>query len=203
MDKPSPPPPPPPPPPQAKYSVWTFTYSPKEDTVGCPNNLCKFLEEHARKWYLVQETADKKHVQCVFITQKGYSRSWGNKARKDLGYDKAELLIHVHKDLLGAIGYQDGEVLDNHGFSEDEILRAQEYYKNRVDGKYYRDHINTMTTLYPAQVNPTKALVSAREGIVDEEEIEARMVSMGFIWPGMKTTDPYVKQCRIRDGMTV
>lgn len=161
----------------------------------------KFLEEHGVKWFLVQETADKKHVQCAFITRKGYSRSWGNWVRKDLGYDKAELLIHTHKDIMGAIGYQDGVVLDNHGFTESEIEAAREHYKNRVQGKYYRDHVNTMVTLYPAQVNPTKALVGAREGLVDDEEIEARMVAMGFIWPGMKTTGPYVAQCKARDKL--
>lgn len=178
-----------------------MTYSPDGDTNGCPHNLMELLERCASKYFLVEEKADKLHVQCAFQTQKGYSRSWGNKVRKDLGYSAAELKIHPHNDILGAVGYQEGVVLACKGFTDAEIQHARDYYKNRVMGKYYRDHAKTMVGLLPSQVNLIKAHVGAKEGLDDEHAIETRMVEMGMSWPGMKVTDPYLKQCRIRDGM--
>jgi len=180
---------------------WTLTYSPQDNTQGCPDKILDWLKAHARKYLLVQEMADKLHVQAAFITQKGYSRSWGNKARKDLGYDSTELLIHTHKDFLGALGYQEGEILDRKGFTDADIAEARKHYKNRLAAKYYTDHVNTMKTLYPSQVNPVRAHVMAREHM-DEEEAEARMVQLGYIWPGMRITDPYVRQCAVRDRVT-
>lgn len=185
---------------QAKYVTWTLTYSPEVDTEGCPENIMQFVTKHAKKYYMVQELADKKHIQCAFLTQKGYSRSWGNKVRKDLGYTNTELRIHVHNDFLGAIGYQDGEVIANSGFSEQEISAAREYYKNRVNMKYYRDHVKTMVQLSLAQVNPIRDHIMAKEH-VDEYTAENIMVNGGFIWPYMKTTDPYVNNCKLRDSL--
>lgn len=179
-----------------------MTYSPDGDTHGCPKNLVELIEHKAAAWHLVEEKADKLHIQCAFITQKGYSRSWGQKIRKDLGYSAAELKIHPHNDLLGAVGYQDGTVISTKGFTDEQINYAKKHYANRVTGKYYRDHVKTMTAIQPSQVNLIKAHVGAREGLDDEQEIEIRMVEMGMCWPGMKTTDPYLQQCRIRDGMT-
>lgn len=147
---------------------------------------------------MVQEMADKKHIQCAFITKKPYSRSWGNKARKDLGYNNVELQIHPHNDILGAIGYQEGEVLVNHGFRKREIKAARKYYKNRLAGKKYRDHVKTMVTLSLAQVNPIRDHIMA-DHHVDTYTAENLMVKYGFIWPGMKTTDPYVQACRLRE----
>lgn len=149
---------------------------------------------------MVQETADKKHIQCVFITTKPYSRTWGNKARKDLGYNKTELLIHTHKDILGAIGYQEGEVLVNHGFRKRELKAARNYYKNRLFGKKYRDHVKTMIPLSLAEVNPIRDHIMA-DRHVDTNTAENVMVKSGFIWPGMKTTDPYIQACRLRDQL--
>lgn len=161
----------------------------------------KFIEEHASKYYLVEETASKKHIQCAFVTRKPYSRSWGNTIRKALEYTKTELLIHKHNDILGAIGYQDGDVLANHGFSEDEINAAKEYYKKQLNMKYYRDHVKTMTTISLAQYAAIKGHIMDRES-TDEAGAEKTMVAGGCIWAGMKNLTPYIKACKLRDACT-
>lgn len=183
---------------QAKYVEWTLTYSPPDETQGCPKNILDWIKAHARKYLLVEEMASKKHIQCAFITQKGYCRSWGNKARKDLGYSNIELQIHTHNDFLGALGYQEGDILECVGFSQADLAAARKHYKNRLQKKYYHDHLKTMTGLMPSQVNPLRAHVMEKEGL-EEYDAEQRMVAMGFIWPGMKPTDVYVAQCTTRD----
>lgn len=190
--------------PGPKKTVFTLTYSPPDHTDGCPDVIMNFIQKFARKYYVVQETASKRHVQAVFITRARYCRSWGCKQaerlRKTLKLKPKALIIHPHANLAGAIGYQDGDVLANEGFDENKIKAAVKVYKLREEGKYYRDHVNTMISLNDGQATAIREHIMHKKNI-DPEEAERLMVAQGHIWPRMKDATPYIRECMLRDAL--
>lgn len=213
---------PPPPPPQSppvnavpvkrnkgnssikRSSVWTITYSPKEDVHEMPKLVRKFIKKFARKWCIVNERADKFHVQGTFITRNDYHRSWGDthakRLCKKLGLKPKAILIHPHGNLSGSIGYLDGKMIMCRGFDKKQIKAAVADYKARLEGKYYRAHVNSMIKLVPQDVSAMRQLVEHKLQC-DPEEAERHMQRMGHIWAGMKDASTFVAKCMLNDAL--
>lgn len=183
---------------QAKRIHWTLTYSPEGDTDGCPDNIKEFIKEHATRFHLVQEKASKLHVQCYFITKTPYSRSWGNAKRMSLGYNKVELKIHPHPDPLGALGYQEGDVLET-TFSKKEIEDAKQYYGKMLWGKKYRDNIKTAKQIGYNEIDAVLADVMD-DNNVDVATAKKMLAEANYVWKGMPT-QYYVDICRARETL--
>lgn len=193
-----------------KKYIWSVTYSPKEDTDGCPNALLAWIQKVSAKAFVVQEHAGKKHVQAVLITRTKYSRSWGcteskrllTKLGRDLKKERDALDIHPHNDLAGACGYQDDHtVLFNSGFTEPELKKARKYYAKRLEYKWVRDQVNTMIQLSAPQAAAMKAWVMHAHPGWSEDEAEADMVKGGHIWPGMTDFSAFISACELRKQM--
>lgn len=187
-----------------RASVWTITYSPKEDVYEMPKLIRKFIKKFARKWWIVNEKAGKWHCQGTFITRDDYHRSWGDthakRMRKKLGLKPKGLLIHPHGNLSGSLGYLDGKVIMRRGFRSKQIKAAVADYKARKEGQYYRAHVNSMIKLVPQDVRAMRALVEHKLNC-DPEEAERHMQRMGHIWAGMKDASTFVKKCMLNDEL--
>lgn len=161
----------------------------------------KWIEANARKWYVVQEIAGKSHIQAVFILKVPVGKDAPRMAFKRINKDYVlpALKVHPHKDLLGALGYQDGTVLACEGFDNEILDKAKKYYSKRVQGKYYTQHAATLQELPNGKAKAMKAHIMAKEHC-DEHSAEKKMVAMGMVWSQCKTFTPYVAACKQRDA---
>lgn len=186
-----------------KHVLWSLTFSPAEDTDGIPDTLLNFIKLHARKWHIVEEKADKQHVHALFVTCKGYSRGWGCKSAKDLGYnkvDKHELLIRPHKDPLRGLGYYNPiRVLDS-TWDKKEIEMCAQYYKDTLSIAPYVHHTKAAQTIGVAAAQAIQAELCAREGL-ERDEAEQRMLRANLLWPGVKDYTAYITANKLKDTL--
>lgn len=184
-----------------KPTVWTLNYSPPEDTDGCPDDILQWIKLHAHKWHIVEEKADKQHIHAMFVTKKGYSRSWGCKSAKDLGYNKVnkrELLITPHKDPLRGLGYYDPIRVIDTTWSKKEIDICKKYYQDAISIAPYVQHAKAAQEVSSAKARAIQAEICARENL-DPEEAEARMLRGNLIWSGIKDYNEYIRANKIKD----
>lgn len=200
--------PPPPPPPRrvvrsrGKYFHWTLTYNTPGGVDEVPSDIMEWIEHNALKYLVVKETASQDHIQAVMVLKKEVSKDAVPMAFKRMNpsYKKPELVVHPHNDILGALGYQDYNILHNVGFTDKQLADAKAFYKARKEGQYYHAHVKTMKKIDAAEAKAMIELICHKEDL-DEEEAAYKLVERGFIWNGCKNFDPFIEQCEMRDAV--
>lgn len=159
---------------------------------------------HAYRYLIVREHAGDNHVQAVLVLKKALSKDGPKMALKRMNkdYKPKALEIHYHKDIAGAIGYQDDDcILHNEGFKESDLAKCKEYYKQRLSMKYYTQHKDTMREISIATAQLYAAHIMHKE-TVDDYEAKRLLVKRGFYWAGCPDYTPYFNACNLRDRVT-
>lgn len=187
--------------PGRKYNWYSFTWSPEGGSGEVPEDIYTWITEHCSKYLIVREQASLTHIQGAFITKLYYGKDAVRLAWKRMKYAKPAMDVKCHSDILGAVGYCQGDILALKGWTMADLQLASNFHATRVRGKFYGEAIKTVRNRTNAEAWLMTSHIMSEEN-VDQETAEKNLQAYGNVWPACDFAGPYLQQVKARQRMT-
>lgn len=188
--------------PSGKTNIHSFTWSLEGSSHEVPLDIYNWILANTTHHYIVREQASLTHIQGVFLTKKYFSRQAVKQAWLRMGFKFPAMLVQTPPDVMGAIGYCEGEILSIKTWSMEDLQVSKNFYSERKAGKFYFDSIKTMRKLHESEAKLVLEQIMSTEN-VSRAAAEKKLQGYGALWPSCSISGPYLQQCETRRALLV